>query len=89
MLDVGPELSLQLKQSPESTARVAWPLLSHLPAESFMSISVNSWCLSRQGVAGMIPQIHPMGYSCWENLHIFTAKGNRRGMMREPRDGGA
>lgn len=44
------------------------PPLSHLPAESFMSISVNHRYLFKQGVAGMIPQIHgwdtPAGQAC-------------------------
>lgn len=65
------------------------PLLSHLPAESFMSISVNPRYLSRQGVAGMIPQRHPKDIPAGRSLHILRAKGNRRGMMREPRDEGA
>lgn len=60
MLDVGLELSPQLKQSPGRMPGGA--PLSHLPAESFMNISVNLRCLSRQGVAGMIPQIHPTGF---------------------------
>lgn len=79
MLDVGPELSPQLKQSPSSAAGGALSPLSHLPAESFMSISVNPGCLSRQGVAGMIPQIHPTGYSCWEKPAHLHSEGKQEG----------
>lgn len=64
-------------------------LLSHLPAESFMSISVNSRYLSRQGVAGMIPQIYLRDIPAGRSLHILRVKGDRRGMMREPRGEGA
>lgn len=56
-----------------------------LPADSFMSISVNPRYLSRQGGAGMIPQRHPEGIPAGRSLLILRAKGNRRGMMRESR----
>lgn len=67
------------------------PLLSHLPAESFMNISVNSRYLSRQGGAEMIPKINPTvdPIPAGRSLHIVRVKGHRRGVMREPRDEGA